>query len=284
EEQPPMLKFVREMSVGYKFKEQWWVDAGIFPSVYGTESFITKNNFHATRSITGDFSPDYESGLRLNYHKGFWQAKLLLTNGWQEIQPSANSRRTLGTMLEYHVPGKLKVNWSSFNGVVQQRPPIDLGPDAPLTFRQFDNLFIQFFAGRWSFQTVLDLGWQERPDKTGWDHWIGNANSVRYKVSDKISTSVRWDSFWDPTEKVMFPSLPNNFIRRNGDFINTTPGGFQVDSYTWTLDYSPIQNILFRLEARTYQSRNNVAIFPDEQTMRTSNTFFLESIGFSFGK
>jgi hypothetical protein len=117
EEQPPLLKLIREMSVGYKFSEKVWIDAGIFPSVYGTESFITKNNFHATRSITGD--SDYEERLRLNYHKGYWQAKLLLTNGWQVIQPAANSRKSLGTMLEYHIPGRLKIRWSTYNGVIQ---------------------------------------------------------------------------------------------------------------------------------------------------------------------
>lgn len=283
-EQPPLLKLVREMSVGYKFTDKVWIDAGIFPSVYGTESFITKNNFHATRSITGDFSPDYEEGVRLNYHKGFWQAKLLLTNGWQVLQPSANSRKSIGTMLEYHIPGKLKINWSTYNGVTQQHPPVDLGSDVPLTFRQFNNIFIQYFAGRWSFQTVIDLGWQENIQKTKWDSWIGNANSVRYKISDKFSTSVRWDNYWDPTEKVLFPSMPDNYIRTTGNWIDTTPGGFQVDSFTWTLDYSPVQNVLFRLETRTYHSRNNIAIFPDENTKRANNSFVLASMGFSFGK
>ena len=284
QEQPTMLKFVREMSVGYKFSEKIWIDAGIFPSVYGTESFITKNNFHATRSITGDFSPDYEEGLRLNYHKEFWSAKLLVTNGWQVLQPSTNSRRAFGTMLEYHIPGKLKLNWSTFNGVTQQRPPVDLGPDVPLTFRQFNNIFIQYFAGRWSFQSVLDLGWQLNKEKTSWDQWIGNANSVRYKISDQFSTAFRWDSYWDPTEKVMFPSMPDNYVRTTGDWPNTTPGGFQVDSFTLTLDYSPVQNVLFRFETRTYKSRNNVAIFPDGDVKRTNNSFVLLSMGFSFGK
>ncbi len=284
EEQPPLLKLVREMSVGYKFTEEVWIDAGIFPSVYGTESFITKNNFHATRSITGDFSPDYEEGFRLNYHKEYWQAKLLLTNGWQVLQPAANSRRSFGTMLEYHIPGKLKVNWSTYNGFVQQRPPVDLGPDVPLTFRQFDNIFIQYFAGRWSFQSVLDLGWQQSNDKSKWEKWVGNANSIRYKISDQFSTALRWDSYWDPTEKVMFPSMPDNYIRGTGDWPNTVPGGFQVDSFTWTLDFSPVQNILFRFESRTYHSRTGVPIFPDGNTKRTDNSFVLMSMGFSFGK
>ncbi len=283
-EQPSQLKFIREISVGYKFSEQWWIDAGIFPSVYGTESFITKNNFHATRSMTGDFSPDYEEGFRLNYHKGYWQAKLLLTNGWQVLQPSANSRKALGTMLEYHIPGKLKVNWSAYNGYTQQRPPVDLGPIVPLTFRQFNNVFVQYFAGRWSFQAVFDLGWQKSNDNTTWEQWVGNANSVRYKISDHFSTAIRWDSYWDPTEKVLFPSMPDNYTRTTGDWANNTPGGFQVDSYTWTLDYSPVQNILFRLEARTYQSRTGIAIFPDGGTKQKSTSLILASMGFSFGK
>lgn len=284
EEQPTLLKLIREMSVGYKFNEKVWMDAGIFPSVYGTESFITKNNFHATRSITGDFSPDFEEGIRLNYHKGYWQAKMLLTNGWQVIQPAANSRRTFGTMIEYHVPGKIKINWSTFNGLTQQHPPVDMGPDVPLTFRQFNNLFVQYFAGRWSFQSVFDIGWQQSPDKTQWYSWIGNANSIRYKLTDKFSTAIRWDSYWDPHEMVMFPSMPDNYIRTSGAWLDTTPGGFQVDSFTWTLDYSPVQNVLFRLEGRTYHSRSNVAIFPDADTYRTDNSFVLMSMGFSFGK
>jgi hypothetical protein len=283
-EEPTMLKMVREMSVGYRFSRRWWVDAGIFPSVYGTESFITKNNFHATRSITGDFSPDFEEGLRINYQKEYWQIKFLLTNGWQTLQTATNSRRAFGTMLEYHIPGRLKVNWSSYNGMVQQHPPVDLGLDVPLTFRQFDNFFVQYFAGRWSFYVVVDMGWQQNSTKTGWDHWVGNANSVRYRISDKVATAIRYDNYWDPHEKVMFPSMPDDYTRRSGNWPDTTPGGFQVDSYTWTLDYSPVQNLLFRLEARTYQSRTGVAIFPDISGKQVSSTQVLMSMGFSFGR
>jgi hypothetical protein len=57
---------------------------------------------------------------------------------------------------------------------------------------------------------------------------------------------------------VMFPSMPDNYVRGLGRLGEQYTGGFQEYSFTWTLDYSPVQTQSFRLEGRTYHSRRQV--------------------------
>ena len=42
-----LLKFIRELSMTYRINEQIEFEAGIFPAVFGAETFINKDNLHA---------------------------------------------------------------------------------------------------------------------------------------------------------------------------------------------------------------------------------------------
>ena len=41
-----------------------WIDAGIFFSHIGSESWISRDNPTNTRSLAADFTPYYETGIR----------------------------------------------------------------------------------------------------------------------------------------------------------------------------------------------------------------------------
>jgi hypothetical protein len=42
-----LIKFIRELSMTYRVNEQVEFEAGIFPAVFGAETFINKDNLHA---------------------------------------------------------------------------------------------------------------------------------------------------------------------------------------------------------------------------------------------
>jgi hypothetical protein len=80
------LAFVREAVAGYHF-DKWYginIEAGIFMSYVGLESYVMQENWLYQRSLVCDFTPFYFSGMRVQ----FFPTKNLkiepwLINGWQ---------------------------------------------------------------------------------------------------------------------------------------------------------------------------------------------------------
>ena len=62
------------------------LEAGIYPSHIGMESFQTHLNWNYTRSWLGELSPYYQAGLKLAYpFSDRWSGQIHLLNGWQAI-------------------------------------------------------------------------------------------------------------------------------------------------------------------------------------------------------
>ena len=51
-----LYKFIRELSFTYRLTYKMEMEAGIFPAIYGAETFINIDNFHATRAVMTDFA------------------------------------------------------------------------------------------------------------------------------------------------------------------------------------------------------------------------------------
>lgn len=78
-----LYKFIRELSFTYRLTYKMEMEAGIFPAIYGAETFLNKDNFHAARAVMTDFAPDFETGVRLKYrYSRYWRTTLQITNGW----------------------------------------------------------------------------------------------------------------------------------------------------------------------------------------------------------
>ena len=106
-----LLKFIREMSFTYRLTYKMEVEAGIFPAIYGAETFINKDNLHATRAVMTDFAPDFETGMRLKYkYSKYWRATFQVTNGWQVIKEN-NNYPGFGMVHIYEKPNKLLFNY-----------------------------------------------------------------------------------------------------------------------------------------------------------------------------
>jgi len=88
------LKFIREGAAGYHFNK-WYginIEAGIFMSYMGLESYMVQDNWCFQRSLVCEFTPFYFQGARLQMHptKKLKQEFLLL-NGWQSYNSFGNS-------------------------------------------------------------------------------------------------------------------------------------------------------------------------------------------------
>lgn len=234
-EEMQSMKWIREMSLTYYFHKKLFAEIGIFPSYYGAEIVLSKENLHATRAYIADFTPDYEAGIRLHFKatekltfRGF------LLNGWQEIK-DLNGKKAIGLGLNFSNPKKINFDWHLY-----------FGDESPLNstikktkYRFYSNSYAKIFVGkRLIFFPVLDFVLQENGfNHSGFDFVVSPAASVRYRIGKNYGFAGRYEYLYNPNDIV--PELKTN-----------SPNGWQSHSFTATLEFSPIPQIIFRLEGR----------------------------------
>lgn len=80
------LKFIREAVAGYHFDVAYGlnVEAGIFMSFVGLESYVLQDNWTYQHSMVSDFTPFYFQGARVQFFPSRnFKTELWLLNGWQ---------------------------------------------------------------------------------------------------------------------------------------------------------------------------------------------------------
>ncbi|HJT72772.1 MAG TPA: outer membrane beta-barrel protein [Chitinophaga sp.] len=80
------LKFIREAAAGYHFNVAYGLnlEAGIFMSYIGLESYVLQENWSYQRSMVCEFTPFYFQGARLQFYPSKkYKTELWLLNGWQ---------------------------------------------------------------------------------------------------------------------------------------------------------------------------------------------------------
>jgi hypothetical protein len=237
------MRLVREASLNYQFTKRFSVEAGIFPSLYGFEIFLSKENLHATRGYIADFAPDYEAGVRLKYEVNKdWSVRLMVLNGWQEIKDS-NGKKALGLVVQRDNHKNSFFNWGVYLGDVRE-----IG-ESFYRSRMYHNIFWKYTIDRWTFVPMLDLAYQLQSGAPETELFmIAPAFSARYRFNTDWSLASRWDMVHDP--KNMIPELNGKLVTPS--LINATnnTNGWQSQSITLTLERSFNSNFVMRLENR----------------------------------
>lgn len=232
-------RVIYEANAGVLLSKKYpvWLDAGVLPSHIGFESVIGKENWTATRSITADNSPYYETGLRVSYKPtSEWYLALLMLTGWQRITVPANQLGThWGMQLTYTPNEKLSLNHSSFIGKVYYGRNVT---------RIYSNNSATFGFGKRTGLTVgLDIGLQENSfDANRTDSWSGLQALLRHQfVSGKLSAAIRYERFVD--KKNLLFHLPVDIYHQ-----------FYVNHTSFNLDWQPFKQIQLRTEANYLHS------------------------------
>ena len=260
-----VFKHIYEAYAGFRPFEKAWLDVGIFGSHIGFESAISKDNWTLTRSLMADNSPYYEAGARFTYEVA---PKLTLTalalNGWQNIREN-NQAKALGTQIQWKPTAKLLVNSSGFYGNEQPQ-------DSVRRRRYFHDFYVSYAAtDRLSLAVVFDVGKQESERKgTDSDTWHTGAAFVRYKLADKWTTALRGE-YYNADRGVIISSVSP--VATNADF--------KVKGASLNLDYAPTGNVLFRVEGRVLDAKNNIF---QQKDGRTSDSYsnVTSSVAISF--
>lgn len=262
------LRNVREIAAMYFINKKLAAEIGIFPSYYGAEIVLMKENLHASRAYIADFTPDYEAGARLHYFvHPYHTLRFMVLNGWQEIK-DANGKKALGFTWSVNKPGKVVGDFNLYYG---NEAPAGVN----YTQRRF---YINWYYRLWLNKRLLifpmfDYIVQEKqPNGTsaasGTHQVFSPAFSARWNLSPRIGIAGRYDYVWNPDDIV--PELQTN-----------SPNGWRSHSYTLTMEYIPNPHLTFRLEGR--YGVNKDAVFRNGLNQPTRMDYFgIASAAFHF--
>lgn len=259
-----LLKNVFEANVGIKIssKHNLWIDAGIMPAHIGFESAIGKDCMTLTRSIIAENSPYFETGVKIGYTSSDekWYLAAMYLNGWQRIQKiDGNHTPAFGTQLTYKPNADVVLNWSTYVGNEQ--------PDVLRKWRYFNNIYGQFkVSEKVNLITGFDIGSEQASrESSKYNTWFTPIFIAQYKPTTKIQIAARGEYYED----------------QKGVLIATgTPNGFKTYGYSANLDYLVTNNVVFRVEARSLKSKDQ--IFLKEGVPTDKNVFLTTSLAISF--
>lgn len=254
------LQNLLEANVGIKLlkDKDLWLDVGVMPSPYSTESAISFDQLMYSRSIGSENVPYYLTGGRLSFPLGKKvNLSLYLLNDWQVIQDE-NLPLAFGTQLEYKLSSHLSLYWNTY-----------IGNETSVNNPTYEERYFSDFYANWNpiprftFTASLYGGIQnllDSTEKNNGNWWQVNIQG-RFQFLPQHSLAARLEYFDDPKEIL----------------VRTITGvdGFNVSSasicYTWTV----IKQVLFRVEARQFLSSHYIYFDPHDHF--SNNDFLLIS-------
>jgi hypothetical protein len=260
--EPDFLKNIYEANAGFNISGSWWLDAGIFASHIGFESAISKDNWNYSRSLMADYSPYYESGVKVtgNISDELF-AGFFVLNGWQNIREN-NDDKALGTQLQYKPCDDIVLNWSGFYGNEIE----DTDSTSPSQIRIFNDFYAQIdITENFCVAAVLDIGFQEKAVEDGNSSWYAAALLARYTISPQWKIAARGEMYND----------------KDGVLVPTgTINNFQVTGASLNLDYAPADNVVARIEGRILVSEDEI-FQKNRGGLFKTNSFIVTSLAVS---
>lgn len=263
--EPSILGNLYEGNAGIKLSEEnnLWLDVGVFPSHIGFESAVGKDNWTLTRSLVAENTPYFESGAKVSYtsDNDKWFFSVLVLNSWQRIKPvDGNTIPAFGTQITYKPSPGITLNSSTFLGSDK--------PDSSRQMRYFHNFYAIFKLNDVLSATIgFDIGVEQKTKgSSNMNTWFNPTMILRYTPTLKTAVAIRAE-YYDDKHGVIIASNTSN--------------GFKTWGFSTNFDYNITSNLLWRIEARTLQSKGDIFIVNDGSA-RDSNTFITTSLAVSF--
>jgi hypothetical protein len=246
EPDPTGVRMIEEAYVGARAAERLWLDAGIFASAIGMESWRSTDDPTYTRSLTADYTPYYSAGIR-----GIWQAsptvalRLDLLNGWQRIGEN-NDAKAFAARADWTPHERLLIGGAAFVG--NERPEGE-----PEAVRTFGQLYARVGApDRTAVWLTGDLGNEDG------SRWQSLTAIVRHPLPGPVAINLRGEYYADPGQVIL---------------VTGTANGFEGFGLSAGLDYLITPGVQWRTEGRWLSARDDV--FADRDGGSESGAGFL---------
>ncbi len=258
------LKFIREAAAGYHF-DKWYglnIEAGIFMSYIGLESYVLNENWCYQRSMPCEFTPFYFSGARI---QAFLTKKLKqeiwLLNGWQTYN-NPNQQLGAGSSTYFRPNENIQLVANFYLGRDTRGEPdlLRFHHDNSINLRYYHPIASERGISQAAFCINTHYGFEKGGDVTPADHrfiGISVANRV-WAEHNKLAFTIRGDYVNNPGSYLAYnpsPVAPN-------DYTNAIAAGNTLRLFqgTATLDIMPNEHFTFRVEYG-YRSSNGVPYF-----------------------
>lgn len=245
------LKNIVEANAGIRLfdNKNIWLDFGVFGSPFTNESAISKDHLAYTRSFAPEYVPYFLTGakltLPLSQKINFY---LYALNGWQQIMDQ-NSNKALATQLEYRPNDNLLLNWNTFMG--KENAAIE---PSFVGNRFFTDAFFIYAKNKWSLTGSAYVGIQELSTEDA--VWFSLNLIAQFSITDKFALVSRVEHFNDHQSVQIVPI--------------TAVSGFNASGSSLGFNYKIAHNFLFRTEARTFFSRDEIYL-RDGQNVNNSS-------------
>ncbi len=268
-----IYRYLSEAYAGYHFNK-WYginVDAGLFMSYIGLNSFYQAENWEYQASFTSDNTPWFFNGLRVQiFPTKNIKIEPWIINGWQSYG-KFNSMPGLGGSFTYMSnKSNLKVITNNYYGSDAAGIP------ARKRFHSDNSMIVRYYnkpgrngITRMAFSLTGDIGFEKGGGVNGFDN-SDPVNPAQYFMSamfynrvwfakNKMAWTIGGGVMKNPGRYlVLYPTgqasplpNPNNPIQTAGAFPFDTAAGTQFQGWdcSTNIDFMPSQYITFRIEA-----------------------------------
>ena len=259
---PLASRMIQEAVAGVRLADNLWVDGGIFYSHLGVESWASRDNLTYTRSLVGDYSPYYQSGVKMTWTPiPKLTARVDLVNGWQNISEN-NSGKGAGARLDYAATSSTVLSYYNF-----------FSNEAGSRLRTFNGVGGRHAIGRLTLLGEFDYGTQRRAvGESGQSTWTGWTAVAKVRATPTVAFVARVEGYNDRDQVILSTGAVG--VVRNPAF-RAVGGSIGVD-------VTPVPRVAFRTEVRGWHNRE--AIFPNGRVgaPRTESAFAVTSLALSF--
>lgn len=252
-----LARHLQEAVVGVRLSPTLWLDGGIYLSHIGSESWISRDNLTYTRSLIADYSPYYQSGVKLT-----WQAtptlsaQLNVVNGWQVISES-NAGKAIGGRVDWAAGPT--VTLSAYNLIGSETPD-----SVARQLRVFQGASIKLVpSDRVTMVGTFDFGSQDLGDKTG--RWYGTSLIARVKATSTVALVGRVERYDDSDQVLVVTGVRDPFKASGGSL---------------GVDAALAPRMLWRTELRGLSASGR--IFPGRDARTSVNAFVVSSLALTF--
>ncbi len=204
-----LLQYVEQAAAGWHFHTMHGVnvEAGIFPSYIGLESYLPEENWSYTHGFMSDATPYYFFGLRTQlFPTSRLKIEVWVVNGWQTFG-EWHEARAGGYLWNWRPREWLSLVNSLYVGQEVEGDPgsLRIYSDNDIQLRYFHSPGASFLRSL-AFSLVGDLGHEQRGNAPS-GYMGGLSLAHRFEWTEKWKSTIRGDYFYDETQ-ALTPKFP----------------------------------------------------------------------------
>ncbi len=242
-------RYLGQALAGYHF-DKWYginVEAGLFYSYIGMESYLTGENWNYNRSLLSDYTPFYFEGVRVQiYPDEHWKIEPWIMNGYQSYG-KWNHNSAVGLSNYYRPQEWLTFAANFYYGTDERNNP------NRRRFHHDDSMEVRYWnrpeasgVSKMAFSLNNHYGFESggiNPFPGRNSYFLGSALAHRVWLhKDHYAFTVRGEALTNPGRYLAIPPTADGFLPGPDNY------SFKVWGLTGTFDYLPTDFMDFRAE------------------------------------